>query len=468
MDIVASVIILNLDGKEYLKNCLFGLSKQTYSSDKFEIIVVDNGSQDDSVNFIEQNFSDVILIKNDENLGFASANNIAFRKAKGRYFILLNNDTFPLENWLSALISTAEKMEDVGIIGGKSLLYYDQLTLTVHSTSFTPENDQRNLGVMIFDVKSNVWKGNLQYLSGFFGKEDSPEGKFQWTNGNAKIGVPIDYDKTTASVEINLLPKREFINNHSNHSSIPIQVFADDLKIFDENLPVNVKRKLSLVIPKTIIKKAMPVVQNAGSLVNKNGFGRDRGATVKMGTSFYEIDHGQYDELEFVFAACGANMLIKRELYEQIGGFEDKYFAYYEDTEYSWRTWLSGWKIVYEPKAVIRHIHCGTSKEWSPLFIFLTERNRLAMLSKFGGSFSVIKNNLCYLFFVIKNTSYLFGKKYIRKKNIDEELQLTRLRVKVLLSLMSWFPSILFFRIINFRKFLKNKNIINFLFSDFE
>ncbi len=468
MDIVASVIILNLNGIDYLKNSLYGLSKQTYPSEKFEIIIVDNGSQDGSIEFLEQQYPDVFLIKNRENLGFASGNNLAFQKARGKYFVLLNNDTFPLENWLSAIISTAENMEDVGIVAGKSLLYYDQLTLTLNSTSFKPENDARNLGIMIFDVQSSAWKGNIQYLSGFYGKELSAEGKFRWTDGNAKIGVPIDKNQSPASVQIEMIPKKNLHYSGRKFSEVPVQVWVEDLKIFEEVLTMDERRKISLVIPDTITDKAEPVIQNAGSLVNKNGFGRDRGALVKMGTSSYEIDQGQYDELEIVFAACGANMLIKRELFEQIGGFEDKYFAYYEDTEYSWRTWLNGWKIIYEPKAVIRHIHCGTSKEWSPLFIFLTERNRLAMLTKYGGLFLVIKNNLHYLFTVLKTIVFIIAQKYIKKKNIDADIQLTKLRLKVILSLLSWSPSIFIFRIKNIAKFLRVKNTINSLISDFE
>ncbi|MCW2777497.1 MAG: putative glycosyl transferase, partial [Frankiales bacterium] len=64
------------------------------------------------------------------------------------------------------------------------------------------------------------------------------------------------------------------------------------------------------------------------------------------------------------------------------GWFDDDFFLYYEDTDLSWRLRLAGWRLRYEPRAVVRHVHSASSVEWSPTFVFHTTRNRLLMLVK--------------------------------------------------------------------------------------
>jgi GT2 family glycosyltransferase len=87
----------------------------------FEIIVVDNGSTDDSVSAICNKFPDVRIISNDLNLGFAKANNQGLAAGRGRYFLLLNSDTLVLPDALNRLVAVADHNPGVGIIGPKLL-----------------------------------------------------------------------------------------------------------------------------------------------------------------------------------------------------------------------------------------------------------------------------------------------------------------------------------------------------------
>lgn len=64
---------------------------------------------------------------------------------------------------------------------------------------------------------------------------------------------------------------------------------------------------------------------------------------------------------ELLFA-CGGNMIVRRKPYLDLGGFDDDYFAYLEDVDFGWRSWLSGWRTTYEPRAVVRHRSSATSK----------------------------------------------------------------------------------------------------------
>ena len=85
-----------------------------------EIIVVDNASQDDSAEAIRRQFPNVVLIQNDENLGFSKANNIGIRKARGEFIVLLNSDAeIKSKDALNKLEHTFRANKDVGILGGK-------------------------------------------------------------------------------------------------------------------------------------------------------------------------------------------------------------------------------------------------------------------------------------------------------------------------------------------------------------
>ena len=100
---VISVIIVNYNGKRWLKKCFDSLLSQTYRN--FEIIFVDNNSSDDSIKFLENNYKDtrIKIIRSKENLGFAGGNNIGIKKSEGEYMLLLNNDVWVEPNFLETI-----------------------------------------------------------------------------------------------------------------------------------------------------------------------------------------------------------------------------------------------------------------------------------------------------------------------------------------------------------------------------
>lgn len=99
---LCSVIIVNYNGKHLLGGCLTAVLSQAY--DRFEVIVVDNASTDDSAGYLEKNFPAVTLIRLPANAGFAGGNNEGVRHARGDLIVLLNNDTIVAEGWLQALV----------------------------------------------------------------------------------------------------------------------------------------------------------------------------------------------------------------------------------------------------------------------------------------------------------------------------------------------------------------------------
>jgi len=114
-----SVIIVTWNGRELLRNCLRtvvrGLTPDPWSLTP-ELIVVDNASTDGSAEMVRREFPDAQVIVNAENVGFARANNQGIRVSRGRYVLLLNNDTLVPSGALEALVAFMEAHGDAGAV----------------------------------------------------------------------------------------------------------------------------------------------------------------------------------------------------------------------------------------------------------------------------------------------------------------------------------------------------------------
>ena len=130
---LVSIVLLNWNGKHHLERCLPSLVAQTCQD--FEIILVDNGSTDGSVAYIQANYPSVRLIQNAENLGFAAANNQGIALARGRLIVVLNNDTELDPRWLETLVAAAEAHPEMGAFA--SLVLFDSQRDTIDSAGIT-------------------------------------------------------------------------------------------------------------------------------------------------------------------------------------------------------------------------------------------------------------------------------------------------------------------------------------------
>ncbi|MDD3004564.1 glycosyltransferase family 2 protein [Flavobacterium sp.] len=113
-----SVIILNYNVRYFLEHCIKSVQKALQNIDA-EIIVVDNNSSDDSCEMVKKLFPEVILIANQENLGFPKGNNIGVQQAKGEYICILNPDTVVAEDTFEKILIFAPKKSNLGIVGCK-------------------------------------------------------------------------------------------------------------------------------------------------------------------------------------------------------------------------------------------------------------------------------------------------------------------------------------------------------------
>ncbi|HKB86972.1 MAG TPA: glycosyltransferase family 2 protein [Ignavibacteriaceae bacterium] len=117
-DISISIIIINYNGSQLLAQCLQSIAAYTEGLE-YEIIVVDNASNEGNLEQVLLEYPDVRLIQNKENLGFAKANNIGLEYAAGKFILFLNNDTYFIENSLRELFDFAESISNDVFIGCK-------------------------------------------------------------------------------------------------------------------------------------------------------------------------------------------------------------------------------------------------------------------------------------------------------------------------------------------------------------
>lgn len=123
MDKKVFVIVLNWNGKEDTLDCLQSLRSTAY--DNYTVVLVDNGSEDDSVAAVREKFPEVELVLTGKNLGFAGGNNVGIEyaiKAGADYIFLINNDTTVHPDYLKELVLVAESDAKIGAVGSK--IYY--------------------------------------------------------------------------------------------------------------------------------------------------------------------------------------------------------------------------------------------------------------------------------------------------------------------------------------------------------
>ena len=123
------VLILNYNGIKHLNQCFDSLLQQTFTD--FEIVMVDNNSNDDSICYVKNTYPFVKIISLSQNFGFAKAYNLAISQCDYKYIVFLNNDTVVEKKWLSELVDAADA--GVGDILGSKMLMHSNRNLINHN-----------------------------------------------------------------------------------------------------------------------------------------------------------------------------------------------------------------------------------------------------------------------------------------------------------------------------------------------
>lgn len=225
---VLSIIILNYRSKEFCDKCLRSLFLHPIDVD-FEIILVDNDSQDDSITYIQERWGDKVrYIQNERNEGFGMAHNIAIKEALGEYIVIINPDIEVHENTINTLLEYLKSHPQCGIVGPQ-LIY--------------------------------------------------PDGTIQ--------------------------------DSYRNFPTIS-----------------------DLIIKRTFLRKLF----------------KNRMKHYLM----YDFDPKETREVDWMVGAC---LMMKKENYDKIGGFDKRYFLFMEDVDLCRSMWEAGFEVIYLPKAKANHHH---------------------------------------------------------------------------------------------------------------
>ena len=236
-----SVIIPNWNGAKHIVTCLESVVQSSYRT--LEIIVVDNGSTDESIALITKNFPDVKILKFNSNNGFSVAINVGIKESQGEFIFLLNNDMKLDPNCIERLCSSLCNRPNCSMATGK---------------------------VIRFDQTDHI--------------------------------------------------------------------------------------------------------DSAGDSITTSCAPFNRGHLHK--------DSGQYNNEELIFGGCAGATLYRRELFSQIGTFDETFFAYMEDVDFNCRALLTGHNTVYIPGAITYHHGNATFGTFSFAHVFYTNRNTLFVLLK--------------------------------------------------------------------------------------
>jgi len=254
-----AIVLINFNGKKLLETFLPNIKQYSLS---YQIIVIDNGSQDDSLPFLAQNYPDILCIKNHINQGFAKGYNIGLQQILAQYYVLLNTDVATAPNWLAPMLQLMEENPNIAACQPKILSY----------------NEQE---------------------------------KFEYAGAG-------------------------------------------------------------------------------GGFIDYLGYPFCRGRVFNT----VELDHGQYNDIQEIFWASGACMLLRASAFFEVGGFDEQLFAYYEEIDLCWRLQMKGYQIYYCGESTVYHIGSATIGSDNPHKTYLKFRNRALV---------------CY-----KNTTFCFWKQTLR------------------------------------------------------
>jgi GT2 family glycosyltransferase len=278
-----SIIIPHFNGKNILQRCLMSLNNQI--NDDFEVIIIDNNSEDNSIEEVRKIFPKIRIIKQLQNFGFAKAINIGISNAKGEYVFLLNNDTEVDKFCMKSLIDVLDKNPEITAVTGK--------------------------------IKS--------------------------------------------------LDNRKIIESVGDYINITLQ----------------------------------PYPRGKGDLENK------------------------WNQGDYVFLITGGGSLFRKEIFNNVGMFDESFFAYYEDVDWCLRAQAMGYKFWFEPKAIIYHKGKTTSNRNPKFLEFLLFKNWMQL---------IIKNLPLALLFKRKRyfkipLVYFHTLIYFAKKNLLKEMLLANLSI---------------------------------------
>jgi hypothetical protein len=186
----------------------------------------------------------------------------------------------------------------------------------------------------------------------------------RWLKPKGRLLIAVEDDKRP----LKLIFALENRNPQREPVKVAMTVGGHDYSV---SIPSGETRTLEI---ETAPDRAELFIQNAGSFVTPGWDGGDVGT--------FMSDKGNFEEAREVSAVCGVSLFMRAELFKKLGGFDEAYFAYFEDTDLSLRARLAGHSCWYEPRSRLRHIHCGSGGEFSPYFNYNVTHSHILFTSR--------------------------------------------------------------------------------------
>ena len=337
------VVVLNWNSAWFTRRCLKALALTEYPSDRLEVVLVDNASVDGSLEQLRHSFPHIHVVANADNLGFAEGCNRAMRDLREIEFVaLVNNDAVPEPGWLQPLVDALDVDPDAGAAAVRLVL----------EPAFTVLDLELAGGTAVI---ASVRLGEVEVLDRALASGLRSVGRPAW---------PMDLDHHLDDSAELLLPAgpgpRMLRLLVTGSGELVARTGADE-------------RRLRLDGTSQLIEMAAGEDREE----RLNGLGTDLSEDCEGFDRLYGEPVGAVGGPagQVVPGFCGGGVLLRTEMLRQIGVFDPAYFAYYEDTDLSWRARRAGWHTVAVPDSVVRHAFGGSAGSRARGFFFLNYRN---------------------------------------------------------------------------------------------
>ncbi|MDD5659104.1 MAG: glycosyltransferase [Actinomycetota bacterium] len=168
-----SIITVNYNGRFFLKQLLDSIYNLDYPKDKLQIIMVDNGSQDDSVELAKKNYPFVEILALKNNLGFAAGNNAGVKLAKGDYIAFINNDCVVERGWLKNMVMFLSQKKDKGLkvggVGSKVYFYFKYIPVKIIMEDLDVNKNESDSSANENEYESSTNKNESENENEYYG-----------------------------------------------------------------------------------------------------------------------------------------------------------------------------------------------------------------------------------------------------------------------------------------------------------